>query len=98
MERICATFDFEYENSTKPIRVDALFDTLLEYNDTFKFITDYIDDPKAYDCKCVTLIPYNEDINGDIIAVDCLVKLEGVRAVRTTCRVIKYEEPANGRK
>lgn len=98
MERICATFDFEYENSTKPIRVDALFETVDDYEDTFRFINEYVDEPGAFDCKCVTLVPYNEDINGDIVAVDCLVKLEGVRAVRTTCRVIKYEEPKDARK
>lgn len=98
MERVCATFDFEYENSTKPIRVDALFETVQDYENTFRFITDYIDEPGAFDCKCVTLVPYNEDINSDIVAVDCLVKLEGVRAVRTACRVIKYEEPKDARK
>lgn len=98
MERVCATFDFEYENSTKPIRVDALFETVQDYENTFRFITDYIDEPGAFDCKCVTLVPYNEDINSAIVAVDCLVKLEGVRAVRTACRVIKYEEPKDARK
>lgn len=98
MERVCATFDFEYENSTKPIHVDALFETVQDYEDTFRFINEYVDEPDAFDCKCVTLTPYNEDINGDIVAVDCLVKLGGVRAVKTTCRVIKYEEPLNGRK
>lgn len=98
MERVCATFDFEYENCTKPIRVDALFETVQDYEDTFRFINNYIDEPGAFDCKCVTLVPYNEDINSDVVAVDCLVKLEGVRAVRTTCRVIKYEEPKDARK
>nr|DAN39612.1 MAG TPA: hypothetical protein [Caudoviricetes sp.] len=98
MERVCATFDFEYENCTKPIRVDALFETVQDYEDTFRFINNYIDERDDFDCKCVTLVPYNEDINGDIVAVDCLVKLERVRAVRTTCRVIKYEEPKDARK
>ena len=98
MEKICATFNFEYAAGTGPIRVDALFNNLLEYDNTFSRIRNYVKSPDSAKTSCISLTPYNSDINGKVIAVDCLVNLEGVRAVRTECQVIKYEEPKDARK
>lgn len=98
MEKICATFNFEYAEGTSPISVQALFDSVEDYEDVFLDVHNYILCPSEADIRCISLTPYNPDINGKVIAVDCLVSLEGVRAVRTDCQVIKYEEPKDARK
>lgn len=98
MEKICATFNFEYAEGTSPIRVDALFDSVEDYDKIILDVAYSMAHPDDSKESCISLTPYNPDINGNGLAVDCLVSLKGVRAVSTECQVIKYEEPKDARK
>lgn len=93
MERICAVMVFEYHNDSKPVEVSALFDCMEDIEAVVDYVERVMDDPDPSRGGSVILTPYNPDINGEYIAVNCLVSLRHIKAMKCTCSVIKYKEP-----
>lgn len=93
MERICAVMVFEYHNDSKPIEIPALFDCMEDIEAIVDYVGLVMDDPDPSRGGSVILTPYNPDINGEYIAVNCVVSLRHIKAMKYTCSVIKYKEP-----
>ena len=93
MERICAVMVFEYHNDSKPVEISALFDCMEDIESVVDYVERVMDDPDPSRGGSVILTPYNPDINGEYIAVNCIVSLRHIKAMNCTCSVIKYKEP-----
>lgn len=93
MERICAVMVFEYHNDSKPIEIPALFDCMEDIEHIVDYVERVMDEQDPSHGGSVILTPYNPDINGEYIAVNCVVSLRYIKAMKCTCSVIKYEEP-----
>ena len=92
MEKIKTTFSISY-SSGNHIEVVALFDTIMEYDDTIQKIEGFMDSPESFGFSSIRLTPYNENINGDELGTDILISMVDILCVKTSCKVIKYEEP-----
>ena len=92
MEKIQTIFSISY-SSGNHIEVVALFDTIMEYDDTVQKIEDFMDSPESFGFSSIRLTPYNENINGDELGTDILISMLDILCVKTSCQVIKYEEP-----
>ena len=92
MEKIKTIFSISY-SSGNHIEVVALFDTIMEYDDTIQKIEDFMDSPESFGFSSIRLTPYNENINGDELGTDILISMVDILCVKTSCQVIKYEEP-----
>jgi len=93
MERICAVMVFEYHNDSKPIEIPALFDCMEDIEHIVDYVERVMDEQDPSYGGSVILTPYNPDINGEYIAVNCVVSLRYIKAMKCTCSVIKYKEP-----
>lgn len=92
MEKIKTIFSISY-SSGNHIEVVALFDTIEMYDETIQKIEDFMDSPQSFGFTSIRLTPFNEDINGDELGTDILISMEDILCVKTSCQVIKYEEP-----
>ena len=92
MEKIKANFSITYTSGTH-IEFSALFDTIEMYDDTIQKIEDFMDSPESFGFSSIRLTPYNENINGDELGTDILISMVDILCVKTSCQVIKYEEP-----
>lgn len=93
MERIRAVMVFEYHNDSKPIEIPALFDCMEDIEHIVDYVESVMDEQDPSHGGSVILTPYNLDINGEYIAVNCVVSLRYIKAMKCTCSVIKYKEP-----
>ena len=93
MERIRAVMVFEYHNDSKPIEIPALFDCMEDIEHIVNYVESVMDEQDPSHGGSVILTPYNPDINGEYIAVHCVVSLRYIKAMKCTCSVIKYKEP-----
>lgn len=92
MEKIKANFSITYTSGTH-IEFSALFDTVEIYDETVQKIEDFMDSPKSFGFTSIRLTPFNEDINGDELGTDILISMVDILCIKTSCQVIKYEEP-----
>ena len=92
MEKIKANFSITY-TSGNHIEVVALFDNIIEYDNTIQTIENFMDSPQSFRFTSIRLTPFNEDINGDELGTDILISMVDILCVKTSCQVIKYEEP-----
>ena len=92
MEKIKTIFSISY-SSGNHIEVVALFDTVEIYDETVQKIEDFMDNPKSFGFTSIRLTPFNEDINGDELGTDILISMVDILCIKTSCQVIKYEEP-----
>ena len=92
MEKIKTTFSIAY-SSGNHIEVVALFDNIDIYDDTVQKIEDYMDNPESFGFTSIRLTPFNEDINAEELGTDILISMVDLLCVKTSCQVIKYEEP-----
>ena len=92
MEKIKTIFSISY-SSGNHIEVVALFDNINIYDETVQKIEDFMDSPESFGFSSIRLTPYNENINGDELGTDILISMLDILCVKTSCQVIKYEEP-----
>lgn len=92
MSRIKTLFSITYSNKVQ-IEVSALFDNVEDYVETVEQIEAYINRPDLFDFSVIRLTPFNDDINGEFIATDILIKLEGILVLKAVCTEIEYKEP-----
>lgn len=92
MEKIKTIFSISY-SSGNHIEVVALFDTIMAYDDVIQKIESFMDNPESFGYTSIRLTPYNENINGDELGTDILISMVDILCVKTSCQVIKYEEP-----
>ena len=92
MEKIKTIFSISY-SSGNHIEVVALFDTIMAYDDTIQKIEDFMASPESFGFSSIRLTPYNQNINGDELGTDILISMVDILCVKTSCQVIKYEEP-----
>lgn len=92
MEKIKANFSITYTSGTH-IEFVALFDTIKSYAEVIGKMEDYMDSPSSFDYRSISLTPYNEDINAELLATDILLNLDDLLYVQTSCEILRYEEP-----
>lgn len=92
MEKIKANFSITYTSGIH-IEFSAIFDSVRSYSDIVTKIEDYMDNPQSFGFTSLRLTPFNEDINGDELGTDILISIVDILCVKTSCQVIKYEEP-----
>ena len=92
MEKIKANFSITYTSGTH-IEFAALFDSIKSYAEVIGKMEDYMDSPSSFDYRSISLTPYNEDINAELLATDILLNLDDLLYVQTSCEILRYEEP-----
>ena len=92
MEKIKANFSIAYTTGTH-IEFSALFDTIKSYAEVVRKMEDYMDNPSSFAYRSISLTPYNEDINAELLATDILLNLDDLLYVQTSCEILRYEEP-----
>ena len=92
MEKIKANFSITYTSGTH-IEFSALFDNIKGYDDTVQTIENFMDNSESFGFTSIRLIPYNENINADLLSTDILLSLNDLLFIQTSCEVIRYEEP-----
>lgn len=92
MEKIKTIFSISYRSGNH-IEVVALFDNIDLYDETVQKIEDFMDSPESFGFTSIRLTSFNEDINGEELSTDILISMLDILCVKTSCQVIKYEEP-----